>query len=102
MNKIRLQVEVGQEVFLVFASKKEKYQKNVVLLCKVSEARITEEDTTYTAIPLQCVNDSKVDVKNYANLWFRNANIDTGYRGHSFVYPVFTTKQKCISWLKEK
>ncbi len=30
-----------------------------------------------------------------------NANIDTGYRGMQIdMYPVFTTKEKCIEWLK--
>lgn len=29
-----------------------------------------------------------------------NANIDTGYRSGINRFPVFTTKEKCLEWIK--
>ena len=49
------------------------------------------------------VNESIIneDVKEFVTYFhFENANIDTGYRGYHNNYPVFTTKEKCIQWLR--
>lgn len=41
------------------------------------------------------------DIKHWvSSFMFENANIDTGYRNKPNRYPVFTTKEGCLQWLK--
>lgn len=45
------------------------------------------------------VGNKEID-KWVPSFMFENANIDTGLRRSSNRYPVFTTKEGCIEWLK--
>lgn len=101
MKKVYLQVEPGQTVFLVFASVQEGYNMNVVIKGTVEGAMVTTKGTGYK-LKLEKVVLGDESVKRFVKyLYFENANIDTGYRGHHN-YPVFTTKEKCIQWLKQR
>ena len=41
------------------------------------------------------------EIKHWvSSFMFKNANIDTGYRNKPNRYPVFTTKEECLQWLK--
>ena len=82
MKKVYLLVDIGAELFLVFASKREGYKDNIVVKCRVAKAGDKE-------------------IKHWvSSFMFENANIDTGYRNKPNRYPVFTTKEKCLQWLK--
>lgn len=102
MKKVYLQVDLGQTVFLVFASVREGYNKNVVIKGTVNGVTITEERISYRC-KLEKVVLGNEDVKEFVTYFhFENANIDTGYRGYNNTYPAFTTKEKCISWIKQR
>lgn len=103
MKKIYLQAEPEQEVFLVFASKREGYKNDVVIKCKVIKATVYSNETIYSCEPIKIVTKTKEDLKNYVSSFlFANANIDTGLRSGFNRYPVFTTKEKCLEWLKNR
>ena len=103
MKKIYLQVEPEHEVFLVFASKREGYKNDVIIKGKVTKATVYSNETLYTFEPIKIVTKTKEDLKNYVSSFiFANANIDTGLRSGFNRYPVFTTKEKCLEWLKNK
>lgn len=102
VKKAYLELEPEQTVFVVFASKREGYMDNIVIRCKVKECIVRSNTTLY------CLNKEKIVTgqKNLNafidNFMCENANIDTGYRGLQIdKYPVFTTKEKCIEWLKD-
>lgn len=100
MKKVYLQVDPGQVVFLVFVSVREGYNRNVVIKGTVEGATVTAKELRYRC-KLEKVVLGNENVKEFVTyLYFENANIDTGYRGHHNNYPVFTTKEKCIQWLK--
>ena len=99
MKKVYLQVDPGQTVFLVFASVRGGYNKNIVIKGTVEGATVTAREMRYKC-KLEKVVLGDENVKEFVTyLYFENANIDTGYRGR-YDYPVFTTKEKCIQWLK--
>ena len=103
MKKQYLLVDIGQKVFLVFASKKEGYNSNVVFCAVVTEAHIRNDGTAYFCELLKCVTDRNENIEKYTKIFmFKNANIDTGHRGNSWdrCYPVFTTKEGCLEWLR--
>lgn len=103
MKKQYLLVDIGQNVFLVFGSKKEGYNSNVVFSAVVTEVRIRNDGVTYFCELLKCVTDRNENIEKYTKFFmFRNSNIDTGYRGDSWnrCYPVFTTKEGCLEWLR--
>lgn len=105
MNKTYLHVKPNDTIFCVFASVREGYDKNVVLMCKVQQAQVYVDYTEYIAVPVKVVvgaeGDKKQEAKKYIHIHFRGANIDTGYRNkNSYCYPVFTTKERCIKWLR--
>lgn len=103
MKKIYLQVEPKQEVFLVFSSKRENYKNDIVIKCKVTKATVYTNETIYSCEPIKIVTKTKEDLKKYvSSLLFANANIDTGLRSGFNRYPVFTTKEKCLEWLKNR
>lgn len=103
MKKVYLQVELEQEVFLVFASKREGYKNDVIIKGKVTKATVYSNETLYTFEPIKIVTKTKEDLKNYVSSFlFANANIDTGLRSGFNRYPVFTTKEKCLEWLKNR
>lgn len=100
MKKIYLQTEINQDVFLVFSSKRENAKRNIIFHANVVKVTIDKNGIIYTCKVDKCVNDKTVDINKYIGYYcYTNANIDTGYRGIS--YPVFTTKERCIEWLKQ-
>lgn len=96
-----LRLEPEQKVFVVFASKREGYKDNVVLRCRVRECSVRKNTTVYYLVKEKIVTGQK-NIKSFIDCFScENANIDTGYRGMQIdMYPVFTTKEKCIEWLK--
>lgn len=103
LTKRYLSIEPEQKVFLVFASKKEGYKCNVVCRCKVVSATVYSDRTIYNLKLEKIVlgSEKENDTKNWVQTFMcENANIDTGYRVNPNRYPVFTTKEKCIEWLK--
>lgn len=101
---IRISVyEPGQEVYLVFTSIKEGHKKNLVFKSVIEHISITKEtkEPVYCTKILKCVNDKTQNISSFTSyMLFKNANVDTGYRGFGQCYPVFTTKEKCIEWLR--
>lgn len=103
MKRIYLNVDIGQEVYLIFASKREKYDNDIVVKCKVTKAIVYEKETVYCCEPIKFMTKTKEDLKNYcSSFMFENANLNTGYRSGFNRYPVFTTKEDCINWLKNR
>lgn len=96
-----LRLEPEQKVFVVFASKREGYKDNVVLRCSVRECSVRKNTTVYYLTKEKIMTGQK-NVKSFIDCFScENANIDTGYRGMRIdMYPVFTTKEKCIEWLR--
>lgn len=105
MKKVYLPVEVGSFVFLVFASKRERYTDDVVVKCKVDKATVYEDNTIYSCKPIKVVTkagNKEID-KWVPSFMFENANINTGHCGAGdgeLLYRVFTTKEACIKWLR--
>ena len=101
MVKRYLELEPEQTVFVVFASKREGYKDNVVIRCNVRECSVRKNTTVYYLTKEKVVL-GKRDIKPFIDCFScENANINTGYRGMQVdKYPVFTTKEKCIEWLK--
>jgi hypothetical protein len=100
MIKQYLLVDIGQKIFLVFNSKREGNKENIVLQCRVDHAVVNEKGISYMCIPEKVINDKTKAVEKYTHYFrFRNCNIDTGMRKDGD-YPVFTTKEVCIKWLK--
>lgn len=101
VKKRYLRLEPEQKVFVVFASKREGYKENIVLRCNVRECSIRKNTTVYYLVKEKVVL-GKNDIKPFIDCFScENANIDTGYRGMQMdIYPVFTTKEKCIEWLR--
>ena len=82
-------------------TKREGYIDNIVIRCNVRECSIRKNTTVYYLVKEKVVL-GKRDIKPFVDCFScENANIDTGYRGmQTDIYPVFTTKEKCIEWLK--
>lgn len=101
MVKRYLELEPEQTVFVVFASKREGYKDNVVIRCNVRECSVRKNTTVYYLTKEKIMTGQK-NIKSFIDCFScENANIDTGYRGMQVdKYPVFTTKEKCIEWLK--
>lgn len=102
MKKVYLLVDIGSEIFLVFASKREGYKNNIVFRAEVVKATIDKSGITYHCEVKKCTTNKEMDIDKMVKFFmFKNANIDTGYRGmDKTLYPVFTTKEGCIAWLK--
>ena len=103
MKRITLMTDIGQTVYVVFASKREGYKDNVVLKAVVTRAEITQEKhVLYKCKPIKVVTDKGESVKKYVNsFYYKNSNIDTGVSGAGkMLYPVFTDKEKCLKWLR--
>ena len=101
-HKAYLLLNPGQECFLIMVSKKEKAKKDVVLKCIVKECIVRKTETLYSLEPIKCVTDKNEDIKKYVNRFYCiNSTIDTGMRVlQRNIYPVFTTKEKCLEWLR--
>lgn len=108
MIKKYLAVDVGNTVFLVFSDVSHRNMKqDIVLQMEVSSICINETGVTYTArtrkvVFVRGIEEPKLkDIKVYKSFFsFRNDNIDTGVSNEKYFYPVFTTKEKCISYLR--
>lgn len=102
MKKVYLLVDIGSEIFLVFASKREGYKDNVVVKCRVAKAIVYEKEIIYSCEPIKVVTKAgDKEIKHWvSSFMFKNANIDTGHRSKPNRYPVFTTKEKCLQWLR--
>lgn len=100
-GKALSELEPEQTVFVVFASKREGYKDNVVIRCNVRECSVRKNTTVYYLTKEKIMTGQK-NIKSFIDCFScENANIDTGYRGMQVdKYPVFTTKEKCIEWLK--
>ena len=48
MKKVCFLVDIGTELFLVFASKREGYKDNIVVKCRVAKATVYEKETIYS------------------------------------------------------
>lgn len=102
LTKRYLSIEPEQTVFVVFASKREGYNDNIVIRCKVRECIVRRNSTLYCLRKEKVVTGQKRIDTFIDSFMCENANIDTGYRGLQIdKYPVFTTKEKCIEWLKD-
>lgn len=105
LTKRYLSIEPEQKVFLVFASVREGYNADVVCRCNVERATIYSDTTIYNLKVEKVVlgKEQDKDVKRWVQMFMcENSNIDTGLRRSPNRYPVFTTKEKCIQWLKNK
>lgn len=101
LTKRYLSIEPEQTVFVVFASKREGYMDNIVIRCKVKECIVRSKTTLYCLRKEKVVTGQNCIDTFIDNFMCENANIDTGYRGLQIdKYPVFTTKEKCIEWLR--
>lgn len=102
VKKAYLELEPEQKVFLVYKSKKEGSKENIIIRCNVFECIIRKNKILYFLDKEKAVlgKDNLSETKK--RFLCSNANIDTGYRGLQIdKYPVFTTKEKCIEWLKD-
>lgn len=105
---LHLGVKPGQQIYLIFAAKKLKDKETIVFRGTVDSVVVESAPNNkiaviYSVTLTKCVNGYK-DLKQFnKHLFFKDANIDTGFRGfgHDSHYPVFTTKEKCMEWLKK-
>lgn len=102
MKRITLITDIGQIVYVVFASKREGYKDNVVFKAVVTGAQITQEKhVLYKCKLLKVVTNKEDSIRHYVkHFYYKNSNIDTGVRGYGNCYPVFTDKEKCLKWLR--
>lgn len=101
ITRTYLNVEIGQHVYLVYSSKRAGAEKNIVFESVVGQALVNEQGITYTCTPLKVVTDKKENPKKWGNFFsFKNANIDTGHADYKYRFPVFTTKERCLKWLR--
>ena len=59
-------------------------------------------DESYTRTGITVLEDKKENIESYKqNFLCINSTIDTGIRKtQRDIYPVFTSKEKCLEWLK--
>ena len=102
VKKAYLELEPEQKVFLVYKSKKEGSKENIIIRCNVFECIIRKSKILYFLDKERVVLGKDNLSETKTRFLCSNANIDTGYRGiQTDIYPVFTTKEKCIEWLKD-
>lgn len=99
MIKRYLEIEPEQIVFIVLESKKEGKQNNIIAECKCEKATVYKTSTVYCFKFIRIVTKVKKEVREEI-LMCENVNIDTGYRSGLNRFPVFTTKEKCLRWVK--
>lgn len=108
MKKIYLGITPGEKAYIVMESKKMGNTKNLVFMFTMTKVSVsvTEEkklSVIYQARLEKCMTDKKTNMDRFVKyLYFHDVNIDTGYSGmqQDTRYPVFTTKEKCLEWLK--
>lgn len=101
----RIQFDYGDKVFLVVADKAHRNMAdNVVLMLKIDSIVVNEYGVTYTGRPekiMMASSEHHKKMSSYSNFYsFKDDNVDTGYHTVKYMYPVFTTKEKCIKYLK--
>lgn len=102
VKKAYLELEPEQKVFLVYKSKREGNKENIIIRCNVFECIIRKNKILYFLDKERVVLGKDNLSETKTRFLCSNANIDTGYRGiQTDIYPVFTTKEKCIEWLKQ-
>lgn len=95
-------LEPEQEVFCVYTSEREG-KINRVIKCKVTCCHVYSESTVYDLEPIKVVLGSRdMSDINKSLLMCSNATINTGLRDKPNRFPVFTTKERCVEWLKKK
>jgi hypothetical protein len=99
MEKRYLDVEPEQIVYIVLESKREGKQNNIIAECRCEKAVVYRMTTVYCFKVLKIVTKTKTTIKAEL-LMCENANINTGHRKTPNRYPVFTTKEKCLEWIK--
>lgn len=102
---VYLALKPDEEVFLVFASKREGYTDNIVCKCKVRNITVYNDKNIYSMdlIKVVCGSDKTKDVTKWVTTFMcENENINTGIRFKPNRYPVFTEKEVCKQWLKQK
>ena len=102
--------EIGEKVYLVFCSKNHgEHGANcdVVIGCIIEQIMIRYDKnknsivTEYKCIPKRIII-GKGDLEQYCeSFYFTSATCDTGHKDF-YHYPVFTTKENCIRYLKGK
>lgn len=101
MKMVPLYVEPEQTVYLVLCAKRAGEKENIVFRAKVTYITINRYGTTYHCRADKVVVGTDKNIDNCVNGYsFLGANVDTGFGTGG--YAVFTTKEKCISWLKGK
>ena len=101
MKKVYLELEPEQKVFLVWKSKKEGNKETVIIRCAVNECLVRKNKILYFLDKDRVVAGKDDLSPTKVRFLCSNANIDTGYRGvQTDLYPVFTSKEKCLEWLK--
>lgn len=102
MSMRYLVLEPEQEVFCIYSSEREG-KTNRVIKCKVTCCHVFENNTVYDLEPIKVVLGKKdtSDI-NTALLMCSNATINTGLRDKPNRFPVFTTKERCLEWLRTK
>lgn len=94
-------VDIGDTVFIVIGAKREGASGNCVLQATVSQIYINENGITYTGKVGRVVVGKEKDIAKYVRfLCFKDSNVDTGYHNVKYLFPVFTTKEKCVKWMK--
>lgn len=102
VKKVYLELEPEQKVFLVYKSKKEGNKENIIIRCNVFECLVRKNKILYFLDKERVVLGKDNLSETKTRFLCSNANIDTGYRGLQIdKYPVFTTKEKCLEWLKD-
>ena len=100
LHKCYLRLEPNQECFMVYCSEKEGNSKTIIVKCSVRECIVRSNETLYILVPVHVVSRRK-DFNMERNYICKNSTIDTGIRDkQKDIYPVFTTKEKCMEWLK--
>lgn len=101
MSMRYLVLEPEQEVFCVYSSEREG-ETNRVIKCKVTCCHVFENNTVYDLEPIKAVLGKKdtSDI-NTVLLMCSNATINTGLRDKPNRFPVFTTKERCLEWLRK-
>lgn len=102
MALVRSHVALGDTLYLVFKCKRFGDSENIIFRGKVVELRIKENLSIYVLRVSKCMNKKDYVInKAYQNLCFDGSTINTGLNKVNIgLYPVFTTKEKCLSWIK--
>lgn len=94
---------LGDTAYLVFCSKREGYNSDIVFECLVHMVHVDKDGSMYGCTPLRCVNRKDINVNSYSGcLCFRDVGINSGKVRDmvALSYPVFTNLEDCKKWVK--